>query len=1234
MANKYSTLLNNLLKKTYADAKEKGHSEATFEDYLSRLFTVLNNYRPPMRSVPGELRGILGVREELDAVIRKASARSFDFSGMTESFFNFDKEHPETRANREQLFKTLLDFACTIAPERATTADDLWDAMVAYPSSSVKQFIFGEAPTDGEVAPPDPSDIWRGTIESEGGSVDTAPTTPTDGTDTISWDDLFGSGSSAGTDAAGSGTDSAGSGSGTSGTSGGKDDIISILDSIISGNGSGSGSSGAGSGARGTGSRGGARGTGKGPSSPVKEPTNLTEVIEQTLYVRDRLLENVLGQNAAIDNFIGGYFKAEAAALTKGEKKRPRATFLFAGPPGVGKTLLAEQVAQHTGLPYKRFDMSAFSDKEATIPFAGSDKVYSNGKPGLVTSFVAKNPRCILLFDEIEKAHINVIYLFLQMLDAGRLRDTYTEEDVPFTDAIIILTTNAGRNLYLDPTVVNLSSIPRRRIIRALEDDKSEADSTKSVFPSALISRFASGNIVMFNHLEAYNLSNIANKELISSKSIFSQFSGIDFTIDPSLGNALLLSEGARSDARTVSSRARNFFYAEIYELLRLVRSTGSEGALSRIRKINFRVSIPESGTARRLFVNEAQPTILIFGSKELIDACRTKLTDCTVLGASTVEEAREILFENDVTLALSDVRYGIRENGAKYINLEDVTSDGIDFIHFITKNHDTPVFIVAPDKNAITDEELLSFESDGVRAVITLDRVGGSFAHKVMDKCLAAYQQKSLLELARASKVLTYKTAQTLSDDGSEAEIHLFDMSLALAPDASDTGSLLVSKPNVRFKDVIGAEDAKAELQYFVEYMKSPVKYIRRGLRAPKGILLYGPPGTGKTMLAKAMAGESDVTFIATEGNAFLKSLVGKGSESVHELFATARKYAPSILFIDEIDAIAQNRSSDSAKHTGDILTAFLAEMDGFSTDSTKPVFVLAATNYDAEATGERSLDPAILRRFDRKLLVDLPNKEERERYIRLKMKKHPVLDLTDDKVANLAMRATGMSLAELESVIELAMRNAVRSQNLVIDDAALDEAFETFTCGEEKRWSEESLMRTARHEAGHALLCWLSGDKPSYVTVVARGEHGGYMQHADNEGKAIFTKNEMLARIRTSLAGRAAEIVYYGEEDGVSTGASGDLINATHIAESMVCRTGMDRSFGLAVLTPENMPYYYSEVRTRVNSILQNEYEKAIRIIENNRAAIDALCEALFEKNHLVQNEIDEIFRKYTEE
>ena len=190
MANKYSVLLSNLLKKTYADAKEKGRTEATFEDYLPRLFSVLNNYRPPMRMVPGELRGILGVREELDAVIGKASARSFDFAGMSEIFERFDREHPETRHNRETLFATLLEFSVTIAPDRATTAEDLWDAMVAYPSASVKQYIFGEAPADGEVAPPDPATIWRGTVESEGVNVGAGAPTAPDDIDPVSGDSV------------------------------------------------------------------------------------------------------------------------------------------------------------------------------------------------------------------------------------------------------------------------------------------------------------------------------------------------------------------------------------------------------------------------------------------------------------------------------------------------------------------------------------------------------------------------------------------------------------------------------------------------------------------------------------------------------------------------------------------------------------------------------------------------------------------------------------------------------------------------------------------------------------------------------------------------------------------------------------------------------------------------------------------------------------------------------------
>jgi len=393
--------------------------------------------------------------------------------------------------------------------------------------------------------------------------------------------------------------------------------------------------------------------------------------------------------------------------------------------------------------------------------------------------------------------------------------------------------------------------------------------------------------------------------------------------------------------------------------------------------------------------------------------------------------------------------------------------------------------------------------------------------------------------------------------------------------------------------------------------------------VKAPKGILLYGPPGTGKTMLAKAMACEAGITFIAAEGNQFLKKYVGEGSEKVHELFKTARKYAPSILFIDEIDAIAKERKggANSGATGEETLTAFLTEMDGFVSDSTKPVFVLAATNFDVEPGGDKSLDPALMRRFDRRVYIDLPDKADRIRFLKMKIDKNKALNISEAQIENIAMRAVGMSLAQLDSVVELALRSAIRDAKMAVTDAALEEAFETFNSGEVKKWDASQLERVARHEAGHALLCWMSGETPSYLTIVARGNHGGYMQHSEQEGKAIYTKDELLARVRTSLGGRAAEIVYYGEQDGISTGASGDLASATNVARQMVCSYGMDEQFGLAVDTGS----LSMEARVAVNRILKEQMECAIRIVAENKERIDSLVEELMVKNHLTKAEIE---------
>lgn len=305
---------------------------------------------------------------------------------------------------------------------------------------------------------------------------------------------------------------------------------------------------------------------------------------------------------------------------------------------------------------------------------------------------------------------------------------------------------------------------------------------------------------------------------------------------------------------------------------------------------------------------------------------------------------------------------------------------------------------------------------------------------------------------------------------------------------------------------------------------------------------------------------------------------------------------------------------------------------MDGFVNDSSKPVFVLAATNFDVEPGKDKSLDPALMRRFDRRVYIDLPNKDDRIRFLKMKIEKNHALDISNTRIDNIAMRATGMSLAELDSVVELALRSAIREGSTSVNDAILEEAFETFNSGEVKKWDVSQLERVARHEAGHAFLCWLSGETPSYLTIVARGNHGGYMQHAEQEGKAIYTKDELLARIRTSLGGRAAEIAYYGERDGISTGASGDLASATNVAQQIVCTYGMDDEFGLAVVhgAVASNGTMSVEVRASVNRILKEQMSEAVKLISENKDKIDSLVEELMSKNHLNGSEIEQAITK----
>lgn len=429
-------------------------------------------------------------------------------------------------------------------------------------------------------------------------------------------------------------------------------------------------------------------------------------------------------------------------------------------------------------------------------------------------------------------------------------------------------------------------------------------------------------------------------------------------------------------------------------------------------------------------------------------------------------------------------------------------------------------------------------------------------------------------------------------------------------------------TKTNVKFSDVGGIGEEKYELEEIVDFLKRPKKYAAMGARIPKGVILYGPPGTGKTLLAKAVAGEANVPFFQTSGSSFEDMLVGVGAKRIRDLFSKAKKVAPAIIFIDEIDAVAGKRSnnrigdSNLANQTVDQL---LAEMDGFATD--KGVIVIAATNR------LDMLDEAILRpgRFDRQIPINLPDIAERVQILQI----HARNKNLSSKVSleDVARRTPGFSGAQLENILNEAALLAVRKNNVVINMEDMDEAIDRVVAGPAKHTKKttfEERKQIAFHEGGHALvgLYTKGSDIVEKITIIPRGKAAGYtIQTPSVQEMQIQTKTDLLGLIASTLGGRASEEVNFGL-DSISTGASNDLYKATNIAKAMVTQLGMT-DLGLMQYVAsegEKNPYRveYSEksaqlIDAKIESILQERYEFAKKTIRENQHELQLIVESL---------------------
>ena len=446
-------------------------------------------------------------------------------------------------------------------------------------------------------------------------------------------------------------------------------------------------------------------------------------------------------------------------------------------------------------------------------------------------------------------------------------------------------------------------------------------------------------------------------------------------------------------------------------------------------------------------------------------------------------------------------------------------------------------------------------------------------------------------------------------------------------------------SSEGIKFSDVAGEDEAKESLTEIVQYLHDPAQYKDIGARMPKGILLVGPPGTGKTMLAKAVAGEANVPFFSMSGSEFVEMFVGMAASKVRDLFAQAKQKAPCIVFIDEIDAIGKKRDgqfggNDEREQT---LNQLLTEMDGFE-DNTG-VIILAATNRP------EALDPALLRpgRFDRRVPVELPDLKGREEILKVharKVRLEPDVDF--NKIARMASGASG---AELANIVNEAALRAVRDGRKTATQADLEESIEVVIAGYQKKnaiLTDKEKCIVAYHEIGHALVAALQNHSAPVqkITIIPRTSGAlGYTMQVDEGEHYLMSRDEIVNKIATLTGGRAAEQVAF---NSITTGASNDIEQATKLARAMITRYGMNDDFGMVAMeTVTNQylggdtslscsPETQARIDAEVVKLIKEQYEKAVKILTDNRRKLDELAQYLYEKETITGDEFMEILER----
>ncbi len=959
----------------------------------------------------------------------------------------------------------------------------------------------------------------------------------------------------------------------------------------------------------------------------------LDAILGQMEALVARLNTRVLGQANAVSMLGHAYFQACVAQGGQG----PRGIFTFLGPPGVGKTLLAEsfaaalQEAEQGEYGFRRFDMGSFAGPQSFEQLFGAEQFYKGSRPGTLTGFVKEHPKSVLLFDEIEKAHESTIQALLSVLDKGEVVDKALEKSVAFREAWLVFTTNLGREFFgadNESGVLRDAALAPSAVFDLLSSARTRRDVGAETAQPALspefVSRLAKGGAVVFNRLHAGHYLELLDASL---------------TPEPAIG-VTLPEIRADHDARLV------FLLSLLPDLdARRVASAGAAWGAEIIRRSfeQCRDEICGAGLDRLALDLTVGPGARTFLAAQYADVDRPRLVlidDDDHLPA--VIERGCAAFRPLVTHVRpgEDILGRLKDVRADLVLLDLSINEGA-----ASSRVEAALEILGTLRSSVPALPVYLFsENPGGRAafdavVARVMRQGGAkgflacqhrpdgdpfeaFEARLCEVLAEVRHSAVIHRLGRARKRVSFQVGYRWDPAGPRLVGELDGLREEVVVNASDRAAAVTFAgiPLERFDDVAGLERAKRRLRQVHRWLSNPGTLGAYGVPPPTGFLLAGQPGTGKTLLARALAGEAGLPFLAFTASEIQSKWAGESEQRIRDVFDRARRYAPAIVFIDEIDAIASARREDTADWRASVVNQLLASMDGFKAGD-GPVFVLAATNHP------EALDPALTRpgRFDEIIPIDPPNAAARRQFFERRF--HGIRAAPEVDLDGLVRTTAGCTPALLDRIVREAVYGAAADGRAEISGADLAAASRAVRFGANREVAEidpEERRQTAYHEAGHAVVHRLlfPERRIEYLTIVPN-ESGalGFLAPESDERRRSISVADVRKEIAVCLAGREAERAASGRDDAVTGGASSDLRRATKLAHAAVAEWAFDAEFGLVV--PAALPAIHSALGDRLEQRLACWLEEgrrtAVELLERHRTALDALAGALLEKESL---------------